>query len=143
MGPQRADLLKKELNIFTFGDLLEYYPYRHVDRTSINLISEITPQYEFAQVAGVLVSFEIVGQRSGKRLVAQVKDKTGFLELTWFQGLSWVQKLLEVGQSYLVYGRLTFYNGQPQIIHPELEVLTSEQPLGKFFLEPVYSTTEK
>ena len=143
MGPQRADLLKKELNIFTFGDLLEHFPYRHVDRTSINLISEITPQYEFAQVAAVLVSFEIVGQRSGKRLVAQVKDKTGFLELTWFQGLSWVQKLLEVGQSYLVYGRLTFYNGQPQIIHPELEVLTSEQPLGKIFLEPVYSTTEK
>ncbi len=131
------------MNIFTFGDLLEYYPYRHVDRTSINLISEITPQYEFAQVAGVLVSFEIVGQRSGKRLVAQVKDKTGFLELTWFQGLSWVQKLLEVGQSYLIYGRLTFYNGQPQIIHPELELLTAEQPLGKNFLEPVYSSTEK
>ncbi len=143
VGPQRADLLKKELNIFMFGDLLEYYPYRHVDRTSINLISEITPQYEFAQVAAVLVSFEIVGQRSGKRLVAQVKDKTGFLELTWFQGLSWVQKLLEVGQSYLIYGRLTFYNGQPQIVHPELELLTAEQPLGKNFLEPVYSTTEK
>ena len=131
------------MNIFTFGDLLEYYPYRHVDRTSINLVSEITQQYEFAQVAAVLVSFEMVGQRSGKRLVAQVKDKTGFLELTWFQGLSWVQKLLEVGQSYLIYGRLTFYNGQPQIVHPELELLTAEQPLGKIFLEPVYSTTEK
>jgi ATP-dependent DNA helicase RecG len=91
----------------------------------------------------VLVNFDVVGQKAAKRIVAEVKDKTGYIELTWFQGLSWVQKLLEVGQSYLVYGRVTFYNGQPQIVHPELEVLTPEQPLGKNFLEPVYSTTEK
>ena len=143
VGPQRADLLKKELDIFTFGDLLEYYPFRHVDRTKVNLISEIKPETEFVQIAAVLVNFDIVGQKAGKRIVAEVKDKTGFIELTWFQGLSWVQKLLEVGQSYLIYGRVTFYNGQPQIIHPELEVLAPEQPLGKNFLEPVYSTTEK
>ena len=136
-------MLKKELNIFTFGDLLEYYPFRHVDRTKVNMINEITPQTEFVQIAGVLINCEIVGQRAGKRIVAQVKDRTGFLELTWFQGLSWVQKLLEVGQSYLVYGRVTFYNGQPQIVHPELEVLSAPQQLEKNFLEPVYSTTEK
>ena len=143
VGPQKGDLLKKELNIFTFGDLLDYYPFRHVDRTKVNMINEITPQTEFVQIAGVLINCEIVGQRAGKRIVAQVKDKTGFLELTWFQGLSWVQKLLEVGQSYLVYGRVTFYNGQPQIVHPELEVLSAPQQLEKNFLEPVYSTTEK
>lgn len=91
----------------------------------------------------MLVNFDVVGQKAAKRIVAEVKDKTGYIELTWFQGLSWVQKLLEIGQSYLVYGRVTFYNGQPQIVHPELEVLTPEQPLGKNFLEPVYSTTEK
>ncbi|MEO7984430.1 MAG: ATP-dependent DNA helicase RecG [Bacteroidota bacterium] len=143
VGPQRGDLLKKELAIFTFNDLLEYYPYRHVDRTKINLINEITPLTEFVQVAGLLVNLEIVGQRGGKRMVAQLKDKTGLLELTWFQGLSWVQKLLEPGQSYLVYGRVTFYNGQPQIIHPELEAFSAMQQLAKNFLEPVYSTTEK
>ncbi len=149
VGPQKADLLKKELEIFTFGDLLEHYPYRHIDRTAVNLICEITPQTElegeagFAQVAGLLVNFEIVGQRAGKRLVAQVKDKTGVLELTWFQGLNWVQKSLQVGQSYLVYGRVTFYNGQPQIVHPELEILAADQQLAKNFLEPIYSTTEK
>jgi ATP-dependent DNA helicase RecG len=143
VGPHRADLLKKELNIFTFGDLLEHYPFRHIDRTKLNPVNELTPQMEFAQVAGVLLHFEVVGQRQGKRLVAQLKDKTGTIELTWFQGLSWVQKLLETGQSYLVYGRVTFYNGQPQIIHPELEVLTAPQNLTKNFLEPVYSTTEK
>ncbi|MDZ4810091.1 MAG: ATP-dependent DNA helicase RecG [Bacteroidota bacterium] len=143
VGPQRGDLLKKELAVFTFGDLLEQYPFRYVDRTKVNLISEITYETEFAQIAAVLVNFDTVGQRGGKRIVAQVKDKSGFLELTWFQGLSWVEKLLEVGQSYLIYGRVTFYNGQPQIVHPELEVLSAPQPLGKSFLEPVYSTTEK
>jgi ATP-dependent DNA helicase RecG len=94
-------------------------------------------------VAGVLVSFEVIGQKTGKRLVAQLKDKNGFLELTWFQGLSWVEKLLVVGQSYLVFGKVAFFNGKPQIVHPELEVLTAPQQLGKNFLEPVYPTTEK
>ena len=143
VGPHRGDLLKKELNIFTFGDLLEHYPYRHIDRTKVNLISEITAQTDFVQIAVVMVNFSITGQKAGKRLIAEVKDKTGFLELTWFQGLSWVEKILETGQSYLVYGRVTFFNGKPQMVHPELELLSPNQPLGKNFLEPVYSTTEK
>jgi ATP-dependent DNA helicase RecG len=136
-------LLKKELSIFTFGDLLEYYPHRHIDRTKLNLISELTPLSDYAQLAVVLINFELIGQRGGKRIVAQVKDKSGFLELTWFQGLSWVEKLLKVGQSYLIYGKVTYYNGQPQIVHPELEMLVPEQVLVKNFLEPVYSTSEK
>ena len=136
-------MLKKELNIFTFADLLEHYPYRHIDRTKVNLITEITPQSEFVQVAGVLVNFEVIGQKAGRRIVAELKDKTGFIELTWFQGLGWVQKLLEAGQSYLVYGRVSYYNGKPQIVHPELELLAQDQQLGKNYLEPVYSTTEK
>lgn len=136
-------MLKKELNIFTFADLLEHYPYRHIDRTKVNLITEITPQSEFVQVAGVLVNFEVIGQKAGRRIVAELKDKTGFIELTWFQGLGWAQKLLEAGQSYLVYGRVTYYNGKPQIVHPELELLAPDQQLGKNYLEPVYSTTEK
>ncbi len=143
VGPLRGDMLKKELNIFTFGDLLEHYPYRHIDKTKVNLIEEITVQSEFVLVAGVVISFEVVGERSGKRLVAQLKDKTGFLELIWFQGINWVQKTLNIGQSYLVYGRANFYQGQPQIVHPELEVLTAEQKSGKTFLEPVYPSTEK
>jgi ATP-dependent DNA helicase RecG len=143
VGPQRGDLLKKELGIFTFGDLLEHYPYRHIDRTKVNLISDITTQTEFVQLAGVLTRIETVGQRSGKRIVAQLKDKSGSLELTWFQSLSWVQKTMEAGPSYLVYGRVSFYNGQPQIVHPEMELLSPTQQPGKSFLEPVYSTTEK
>lgn len=103
----------------------------------------MTPLSDYAQLAVVLINFELIGQRGGKRIVAQVKDKSGFLELTWFQGLSWVEKLLEVGQSYLIYGKVTYYNGQPQIVHPELEMLVPEQVLVKNFLEPVYSTSEK
>lgn len=143
VGPQRAELLKKELEIFTFGDLLNHFPFRHIDRTRLNHVNELTGETEYAQIAGVLLHYDITGQRSGKRLVAELKDKTGTIELTWFQGLSWVQKMLETGQSYLVFGKLTFYNGRPQLIHPEIELLKPEQPVTKAFLEPVYSSTEK
>jgi ATP-dependent DNA helicase RecG len=143
VGPQRADLLKKELNIFTFNDLLEHYPYRHVDKTKVNLIREVTPQTEYIQVAGVLVSFEVVGHKNNKRAVGQLKDQSGFLELAWFQGLNWIQKTLKVGASYLVYGRVTFFQGRPQIVHPEIELLTEQKHEAKSYLEPIYPTTEK
>ncbi|MFM2337213.1 MAG: ATP-dependent helicase RecG [Bacteroidota bacterium] len=143
MGPQRADLLKKELNIYTFGDLLSHFPFRHIDRTQLNRVAEISPTTEFAQVAGVLQSKDLVGQKQGKRIVAQLKDKTGIIELAWFQGINWVEKQLEIGQSYLVFGRTGFFNGMPQMVHPEFEVLSPGSALQKNFLEPVYSTTEK
>ena len=143
MGPQRADLLKKELNIFTFRDLLEHFPYRHVDKTKVSFINEINFQSEFIQVAGVLLNVELTGSKSARRLTAQLKDNTGILELTWFQGITWVQKTLQKGQSYLVYGKIGFFQNRPQIIHPEIEPLTKEKQEGKSFLEPVYPTTEK
>jgi ATP-dependent DNA helicase RecG len=143
VGPLRAELLKKELGIFTFGDLLEYYPYRHIDRTRINTIDSLLPEMEFVQLAGILLNSEVVGQRAGKRLLATFKDRTGTIELAWFQGINWVQKLLQPGYSYLVYGRLSFFNGRPQLVHPEIEKIEPEQSLEKKFLEPVYSTTEK
>ncbi|MFI5133329.1 MAG: ATP-dependent DNA helicase RecG [Chitinophagales bacterium] len=143
VGPQKADLLKKELSIYTFNDLLQHFPYRHVDKTKVSLVKDITPETEYTQVAGILVAFEIVGQKSGRRAVGQLKDKSGFLELTWFQGLNWIQKTIKTGEAYLVYGRVTFYQGRPQIIHPEIELLTEEKQDGKNFLEPVYPSTEK
>src|SRR5258705_6547483 len=104
VGPQRADLLKKELAIFTFNDLLSHFPYRHVDKTKVSLISDITPETEYIQVVGVLAVIEVAGYKASKRLVGQLKDKSGFLELVWFEGVSWIQKNLKEGQSYLVYG---------------------------------------
>src|SRR5690348_18471706 len=91
VGPQRAELLKKELGIFTFKDLLEHFPYRHIDKTKVTLIREISPQTEFVQVAGKVVSVELMGDKRSKRLVAEIKDSTGTLELVWFQGASYIQ----------------------------------------------------
>ncbi|MBN8861953.1 MAG: ATP-dependent DNA helicase RecG [Sphingobacteriales bacterium] len=143
VGPQRADLLKKELGIYVFGDLLELYPYRHVDKTRVEMVSSITPESDMVQVAVRLLHTEVIGEKRGRRLVAQARDQTGFLELVWFQGITWVQKMLQPGQTYLVYGRPGFFQGKPQIVHPEIEVWTPEKKSGRAFLEPVYPSTEK
>jgi ATP-dependent DNA helicase RecG len=143
VGPQRAELLKKELGIFTFRQLLEHFPYRHLDKTKINLIREITPETDYIQVAGKLISLEIIGSNKGKRLVAELKDSSGILELVWFQGISWVEKKLQIGEQYLVFGRAGFFQQMPQMTHPEIESLIQEKPDGKNFLEPVYPCTEK
>ncbi len=143
VGPLRGDILKKELGIFTFRDLLEHFPLRHIDKTVVSKIRDINPATEFIQVAGTLTNVELIGEKSAKRLVAELKDDTGYLELVWFQGINWVQKILEPGKNYLVFGRTGFFNGKPQITHPELELITGEKTDGKNFLEPVYPTTEK
>lgn len=143
VGPQRADLLKKELNIFTFNDLLHHFPFRHIDRTLVNSISEINNTTDDVQVKGTLLQVEIIGERRAKRLVAQLKDDTGFLELTWFQGLNWVQKSLQVGEQYLVYGKVSFFQSRPQIVHPEMELVAADKKSENAFLEPIYATTEK
>ena len=143
VGPQRAELLKKELLIFVFNDLLNHFPYRHVDKTKVNLISEITSETEYIQVAGILSVIEVVGYKASKRLVGQLTDRSGFLELVWFEGVNWIQKNLKEGQSYLVYGRVSFFQGHPQIVHPEMEVMSEETSAGKSYLEPVYPSTEK
>ncbi len=143
MGPLRGDLLKKELSIFTFNDLLEHFPYRHLDKTKITAINQVNLQMDYVQVAGRLTDFEILGERKGKRLVAHIKDATGTMELTWFQGIHWVEKILAIGEEYLVFGKLGFFMGKPQIVHPELEIRTPQNADGKQLLEPIYPTTEK
>jgi ATP-dependent DNA helicase RecG len=143
VGPQRAELLKKESGIFTFNDLVNYFPYRHVDKTRVNMVSDISPQTDYIQVAGILSVIELAGQKNFRRLVGQLKDKSGYLELVWFEGLNWIQKTIQEGKSYLVYGKVSFYQGHPQIVHPEMELLTEEKTEGKNYLEPVYPSTEK
>ena len=111
VGPQRAELLKKELQIFTFRDLLEHFPYRHVDRTKISLIREIRPDTEYIQIAGKLSALTLIGERRGRRLTAELKDASGVLQLVWFQGISWIERSLKEGSEYLVYGKVSFFNG--------------------------------
>jgi len=143
VGPHRADLLKKELQVFTFKDLLECFPFRHIDKTQVRPIRELTPQTDFVQVAGTLLSLEEQGEKRSKRLVAVISDGTGILELTWFQGISYAQKRLRIGDRYLAFGKAAFFMGKAQIVHPELEEYSPEKTDGKPFLEPVYPSTEK
>jgi ATP-dependent DNA helicase RecG len=143
VGPQRADLLKKELAIFTYDDLLHHYPYRHLDKTTITKIVDLNPSMEYAQVQGKLWYYEMMGERSSKRLVAYLKDDTGVMELTWFKGLNWIEKALKQDENYLAFGRLTFFMGKPQIVHPELELVKPQGNGAKNRLEPIYPTTEK
>ncbi len=136
-------MLRKDLNILTFRDLLEYYPIRHIDKTKVSLISSIDSETEFTQVSGRLVYVEVMGEKGSRRLIAHLKDSSGTLELTWFQGINWIEKLLKEGEYYLVYGKPSFFNGKPQMTHPEIEAVTDAKADGKAFLEPIYSTTEK
>ena len=143
VGPLRAELLKKELSIYTFGDLLQHFPHRHVDKTKVTPISTLTPEMDFVQVKGVLLGLHSIGEKRSKRMVAQLKDESGYLELAWFQGIQYVQKNLVEGQTYLVFGRLGFFNGKPQIVHPEMEPFEIQTMAKKSLLEPVYGSTEK
>lgn len=143
VGPQRADLLKKELAIFTFNDLLQHYPYRHVDKSKITKIIDLNPYMEYAQVQGRLWHYEMIGEKSARRLIAYLKDDTGAMELVWFKGLSWIEKMLKQNENYLAFGRLSFFMGKPQIVHPELELVKPQVNGAKKFLEPVYPATEK
>lgn len=136
-------MLKKELNIFSFRQLLEHFPYKHLDKTRITLIREINPSTEYTQVMGRLTSFEIIGSQRGRRLVAELRDSSGSMELVWFQGISWVEKKLKVGEQYLVFGKTGFYQNSVQITHPEIETVTQTKSDKRSFLDPVYSCTEK
>ncbi len=122
---------------------MNHFPIRHVDKTKINLIREINPQTEFVQVAGKIMQLGVIGEKRGKRLVAELRDASGSIELVWFQGISWMQKLLQVGNEYIAYGRAGFFQGMPQISHPEIEPYIKAAVESKSFLEPVYPTTEK
>lgn len=143
VGPLRADLLKKELNIFTFNDLLHLFPYKHLDKTTITPIHAINLSTEFVQVVGTIENIHILGEKRSKRLIAYVRDNTGIVELVWFQGINWVQKNLHEGLTYLVFGRTSFFNNKAQIVHPEIEIFNSQQNKERNFLEPVYPSTEK
>lgn len=143
VGPLRADWLKKDLNIFSFNDLLHLFPYRHIDKTKVSNIKEISPETEFIQIAGRLEEVQILGEKRTKRLIANLRDNTGEVELVWFQGINWIQKYLQEGNYYLVFGRTGFFNNKPQIVHPEIEIFTSQNTQGKEYLEPIYPSTEK
>lgn len=141
VGPQRGDLLRTELQISTFEDLLYHYPYRYADRSQVTRIGFIDPRSEFVQIVGTLVNVVEEGDGRKKRLVATLYDDTGRIELLWFQGAQWMKKSLKEHERYIVYGKLNYFNGVVNIAHPEIELLNAETSIpGR---QPVYPTTEK
>ena len=144
VGPQKADVLKKELQIFTIGDLLQYYPFRYIDRTQFHKIRQLHTDLIGAQVLGRLIQLNEVGERKSKRLVGIFKDETGSMELVWFQSITWLKKSLKVGAPYIIYGKPSEFNGHISITHPEIEPYNSqERKIGNMTMQPVYSSTEK
>ena len=144
VGPQKADVLKKELAIFTYADLLQHYPFRYIDRTRFYKISELNGDFPLIQVIGRLVSKEIIGEKRSRRLVALVKDDSGTLELVWFQGISWADRNLNIGSAYIIFGKPAAFNSKISISHPEIEAYNQQdKKQGNLALQPVFSSTEK
>ena len=139
---QRAQLLGKELGLFTYGDLIQRYPFRYLDRTQIYNVADLNDDLSYVQVKGMLRGKELVGEGPKQRLTAKVGDGTGELELVWFKGVKWVQQYTRNNQEYIVFGKPTMFNGRPQMAHPELEEVNENKP-GQSFLQPVYNTSEK
>ncbi|HZI25120.1 MAG TPA: ATP-dependent DNA helicase RecG [Chryseolinea sp.] len=142
VGPQRAALISKELTIFTFGDLIQHYPFRYEDRTKFYAISAIHDEMPFVQVKGLIKKKELIGSGFKKRLVAQMTDHTGEIELVWFQGINWINDKLKPGVEYIAFGKPTRFGNKFNIAHPELEVAL-EKNNNEGFLQPIYSITEK
>lgn len=143
VGPQKKDILKREIGIETYGDLLEYYPYKYVDRSHIYTISSLSPDMPFVQIKGRILSFESfqMGVKK-KRLVAHFGDGTGVVDLVWFSGTQYVSKNHKTGVEYIVFGKPTIYGGRFQISHPELDLAENLQ-LSEMGMQPFYVTTER
>ena len=143
VGPQKKDILKREIGIETYGDLLEYYPYKYVDRSHIYTISSLSPDMPFVQIKGRILSFESfqMGVKK-KRLVAHFGDGTGVVDLVWFSGTQYVSKNYKTGVEYIVFGKPTIFGGRFQISHPELDLAENLQ-LSEMGMQPFYVTTER
>ena len=146
VGEVRAKLLNHELNIRTVGDLLSHYPFRYIDRTRIHPIADITEAagLSYIQIRARITGINPVGTGRSRRFVAYAQDTTGQAELVWFQGIKWIEKRIEVGREYIIFGRPTFYRGLLQLAHPELE--TVEQALSRKAeggMQGIYPSTEK
>ena len=142
VGPIRSELLKKELNIFTYEDLLLHFPFRYVDKSNIHLISQINDSFPHVQFRGRIKKIEEKGNKRSKRLIAYFQDSSGVIELIWFKSIRWIKQNLDLDKEYIVFGKPSFFSGKPNLVHPDLDIMdgVKEDFMG---LHGVYSTTEK
>lgn len=143
IGPQRAEVLKTELGLFTFRDLLMHYPFRYVDRTKTESIKEVSEELPYVQLRGVIDSLSVVGEKRAQRLVAVFRDNTGTIELVWFQGHKWMADKLKTQTEYIVFGKPSRFGSRYNIAHPEIELANTENLALKSAFQAVYSSTEK
>ena len=143
VGPTKKQILNKELGIKTIGDMLEYYPYKYVDRSRVYTISSLTQDMSFVQIKGRILSFETfpMGIKK-KRLVAHFGDGSGVVDLVWFSGTQYITKNFKVGVDYIVFGKPSIFGGRFQFTHPEIEKAENLQ-LSQMGMQPYYVTTEK
>src|SRR5699024_11047405 len=142
VGPRRAILLNKEVNIYSLHDLLYYFPYKHIDRSRIYSIRELHGSMPYIQLKGKILSMDKVGEGYKKRLVAHFSDGTGVVDLVWFRGIKYVEKTFKLNREYIVFGRPTVFNQRLNLAHPDIEDV-SEEVLSNLGLRPYYNTTEK
>lgn len=142
VGPQRAAMLNKELNIFSLHDLLYYFPYKYVDRSRLYYIHEIDGNMPYIQLKGQILSFETVGEGRQRRLVAHFSDGTGVIDLVWFQGIKYLMGRYKAHEEYIVFGKPTVFNGRINVAHPDIDP-AQDLTLSTMGLQPYYNTTEK
>jgi len=142
VGPKRAELLNKEINIFTYRDLLWYFPYKYIDRTRFYKVSELDPDLPFVQLKGTIKGYYTEGHGKGKRLVADFQDDTGIIKLVWFRGTKWIMSSYTTGVEFIVFGKPGVFNGIINIIHPEIEASSKVAERLNSSLQAQYSTTE-
>lgn len=142
VGPRRAALLKSELGVGTFGDLLRLYPFRYVDRCSITPISEIRPDMAYVQIRAAVIRTEVIG---GKRLSVTIADRSGEMEAVFFKGIKWVSEKLKTGREFIFFGKPTNFNGRINIVHPDIDPVPDAQGMEQTggSINGVYSSTEK
>uniref|UniRef100_UPI00404AB1FE ATP-dependent DNA helicase RecG n=1 Tax=Gelidibacter sp. TaxID=2018083 RepID=UPI00404AB1FE len=143
VGPNRADLLRSELGIHTYQDLMNLFPNRYIDRTQYYKIAELQRNNADVQIIGVLVDFKEIGENRNKRLVATFKDDTGAMELVWFRGHKWIRESIKLQKSYVIFGRTNWFNGKYNMPHPEMELLEEHEKNLRSAMQPVYPSTEK
>jgi ATP-dependent DNA helicase RecG len=143
VGPKRAELLNKELSIFTYRDILYYFPYKYIDRTRFYKVAELDPDLPLVQVKGKIRGYTTEGHGPGKRLVADFHDETGTIKLVWFKGGKWITGTYSPGIEYVVFGKPGVFNGVVNIIHPEIEAVDKIAERLNSALQAQYSTTEK
>ena len=143
VGPERARLLKEELNLRTFEDLLHFFPNRYIDRTRFYSINDIPRNNTEIQIKGKITSVNYIDQKRGKRMVASFEDETGEIELVWFRGYRWIRDQLKINESYIIFGRLNWFRGKASMPHPEIELESNFQKNNKISFYPIYPSTEK